>query len=70
MRCGTVEGVFATTDFGIEVGENEMERVWETLRGVQPTGPLVNSEFYPGWLTHWQDKNQRRDAERAVNVIK
>lgn len=22
-------------------------------------GPLVNSEFYPGWLTHWQEPFQR-----------
>lgn len=48
MRCGTADDVFATTDFGIEVGENEMDSVWEKLREIQPTGPLVNSEFYPG----------------------
>lgn len=70
MRCGTADDVFATTDFGIEVGENEMDSVWEKLREIQPTGPLVNSEFYPGWLTHWHDKNQRRDGERGANVIK
>lgn len=70
MRCGTADGVFATTDFGIEVGENEMDSVWAKLREIQPTGPLVNSEFYPGWLTHWHDKNQRRDGERGANVIR
>ncbi|KAJ6646250.1 Beta-galactosidase [Pseudolycoriella hygida] len=70
MRCGTADDVFATTDFGIEVGENEMDSVWDKLREIQPKGPLVNSEFYPGWLTHWHDKNQRRDGERGANVIK
>ncbi|XP_037024449.1 beta-galactosidase-1-like protein [Bradysia coprophila] len=70
MKCGTADDVFATIDFGIEVGENEMESVWAKLREIQPTGPLVNSEFYPGWLTHWHDKNQRRDGERGANVLK
>lgn len=25
------------------------------LRKYEPTGPLVNAEFYPGWFTHWHD---------------
>lgn len=70
MRCGIADGVFSTTDFGIEAGEMQLAIVWERLRAIQPTGPLVNSEFYPGWLTNWQEDNQRRDADRAVTVLK
>ncbi|XP_073823066.1 beta galactosidase isoform X2 [Musca autumnalis] len=62
IQCGKIEGVFATTDFGFE-RVNEIDELWKILRSVQPTGPLVNSEFYPGWLTHWQEENQRRDPK-------
>lgn len=70
MSCGTADGVYSTTDFGIEVGETQLDSIWQRLRAIQPSGPLVNSEFYPGWLTNWQEDNQRRDADRAVNVLK
>lgn len=69
MKCGKIENVLATTDFGIDK-ENEMDSIWEMLRQVQPNGPLVNSEFYPGWLTHWQETNQRRDAEDVSRVLR
>ena len=32
------------------------------LRKFQPKGPLVNSEFYPGWLDHWGEAHQKREA--------
>ncbi|XP_030377653.1 beta-galactosidase isoform X2 [Scaptodrosophila lebanonensis] len=69
MHCGKIENVFATTDFGID-RINEIENIWKMLRGVQPTGPLVNSEFYPGWLTHWQEMNQRRDGKEVADALR
>lgn len=39
------------------------------VRQYQPTGPMVNSEFYPGWLTHWQEDNQRRSGSSVDNVL-
>lgn len=69
LRCGNIDGVFATTDFGIDRA-HEMDEIWKMLRQVQPKGPLVNSEFYPGWLTHWQEKNQRRDAQLTADTLK
>lgn len=68
MKCGKIDNVLATTDFGIDK-ESEMETIWSMLREVQPNGPLVNSEFYPGWLTHWQEENQRRNAEDVGRVL-
>lgn len=68
LRCGLIEGVFQTTDFGI-ADEDEVRHNFEKLREVQPNGPLVNSEFYTGWLTHWQEPNARRSAyELAVTL--
>lgn len=68
LSCGFIEGVFATTDFGIAT-QDEVEYNFGRLREVQPTGPLVNSEFYTGWLTHWQEPNARRSAyELAITL--
>lgn len=69
MRCGKIDGVFATTDFGIDRA-HEMNEIWSLLRKIQPNGPLVNSEMYPGWLTHWQEQNQRRDANLVASTLK
>ncbi|XP_013102269.2 beta-galactosidase [Stomoxys calcitrans] len=69
IQCGKIEGVFATTDFGYD-RLHEIDEIWEILRSVQPTGPLVNSEFYPGWLTHWQEDNQRRDGVLVANALR
>ncbi|XP_064554133.1 beta-galactosidase [Drosophila montana] len=69
MHCGKIDNVFATTDFGID-RVYEIDNIWKLLRGVQPTGPLVNSEFYPGWLTHWQETNQRRDGQEVASALK
>lgn len=69
MRCGTAPGVFATTDFGIDRA-HEMDAIWAMLREIQPNGPLVNSEFYPGWLTHWQEENQRRSGDDVADTLK
>lgn len=69
MQCGKIDGVFATTDFGIDRA-HEMNAIWTLLRQIQPNGPLVNSEMYPGWLTHWQEANQRRDANLVATTLK
>lgn len=68
MHCGKIENVFATTDFGID-RIHEIDNIWSMLRKQQPTGPLVNSEFYPGWLTHWQEDNQRRDGKLVAEAL-
>lgn len=71
--CGTVEDVYPTVDFGIDKG-SQMDDIFALQRRLLPEakgkGPLVNSEFYPGWLTHWQESNQRRDADVVANTLK
>lgn len=47
-----------------------MDDLFGIMRQYQPTGPLVNSEFYPGWLTHWQEENQRRDGDMVASALK
>lgn len=40
------------------------------VRKYQPTGPIINSEFYPGWLTYWQRDNERRSGVDVARVLK
>ncbi|XP_031837922.1 beta-galactosidase [Nomia melanderi] len=56
VSCGSILDVYATVDFGTGVN---VTRSFEVMRRYQPRGPLVNSEFYPGWLTHWGETFQR-----------
>uniref|UniRef100_A0A336LY51 Beta-galactosidase n=1 Tax=Culicoides sonorensis TaxID=179676 RepID=A0A336LY51_CULSO len=69
LECGKIEGVYCTTDFGLAT-DAEVDNHWKELRSVQPKGPLVNSEFYTGWLTHWQESNQRRPAEPLSKTLR
>lgn len=71
--CGTIEDVYPTIDFGIDKA-SQMNDIFALQRSLLPEGkgkgPLVNSEFYPGWLTHWQESNQRRDANVVADTLK
>ncbi|PIK62438.1 putative beta-galactosidase [Apostichopus japonicus] len=55
LKCGTLEGIYATVDFG--PGTN-VTKAFQAQRVYEPSGPLVNSEFYTGWLDHWGMKHQ------------
>lgn len=50
LKCGSIQGLYATVDFG--TGAN-VTAAFEAQRHAEPHGPLVNSEFYTGWLDHW-----------------
>ncbi|XP_061860446.1 beta-galactosidase-1-like protein isoform X2 [Colius striatus] len=50
LRCGTLHGLYATVDFG--PGSNVTE-AFGAQRQAEPKGPLVNSEYYTGWLDYW-----------------
>ncbi|XP_062569954.1 beta-galactosidase-like isoform X5 [Saccostrea cucullata] len=52
FECGPTPGAYATTDFGVTLFFNP-QKAFQPQRDYEPFGPLVNSEFYPGWLDHW-----------------
>lgn len=68
LECGQIDGVFVTTDFGIHT-KAEVDDNFRRLREVQPNGPLVNSEFYTGWLTHWQEGYAQRNANELAATL-
>lgn len=47
VKCGKIPGVFGTIDFG--PGAN-VTSAFDIQRIAQPDGPLVNSEFWTGWI--------------------
>lgn len=69
LECGAIDNVFITTDFGI-ANTSQVEHNFRRLREVQPRGPLVNTEFYTGWLTHWQEPNARRSAQDLAQTLR
>ncbi|XP_014473975.1 PREDICTED: beta-galactosidase isoform X2 [Dinoponera quadriceps] len=67
LRCGSTPGVYATVDFG--AGGN-VTKSFAPMRAKQPKGPLVNSEYYPGWLTHWGESFQRVKTDVVTKTLK
>ncbi|EZA59457.1 hypothetical protein DMN91_010918 [Ooceraea biroi] len=67
LRCGFVPSVYATVDFGTGVN---VTNSFQSMRLYQPRGPLVNSEFYPGWLTHWGEAFQRVKTEAVTKTLR
>ena len=66
VKCGSSSKLFATIDFGI--GSNP-GFCFKDLRTFQSRGPLVNSEFYTGWLDHWGDKMNHVDSDAFAKSL-
>ena len=65
LKCGTlIPDLYATVDFGVTNNPN-----FEPQRQYEPHGPLVNSEFYTGWLDHWGEPHQRRDGAQFAKSL-
>ena len=54
---GVIPGVLPTVDFGC--GAN-VEEAFLSQRRFEPGCPLVNSEYYPGWLDHWDEATPKQ----------
>lgn len=66
MTCGSLEGLYATVDFGTDTNISE---AFKRQRRFEPRGPLVNSEFYTGWLDHWGDQHAMVSTEKIIRVL-
>ncbi|XP_047528127.1 CAD protein isoform X2 [Vanessa atalanta] len=65
---GSVPGTLTTIDFGPTA--SKAVDMFKELRAFMPEGPLMNSEYYPGWLTHWSEDLQKVTTERVVATLK
>ncbi|XP_062861639.1 beta-galactosidase-1-like protein [Trichomycterus rosablanca] len=67
LVCGTLEGLYTTIDFG--TGTN-ITAAFQRQRRFEPKGPLVNSEFYTGWLDHWGDKHSSVQSQEVSKMLR
>lgn len=65
--CGPIPEVYATVDFGIS---SNASKCFNFMKKLQKGGPPVNSEFYPGWLAHWQEPHPTVNSDDVVRQMK
>ncbi|XP_022180459.1 beta-galactosidase-like isoform X2 [Myzus persicae] len=65
--CGPIPEVYATVDFGVSANAS---KCFDFMKNFQKGGPHVNSEFYPGWLAHWQEPHPKVKSDDVVKQIK
>ncbi|CAJ1052352.1 beta-galactosidase [Xyrichtys novacula] len=66
LKCGSIQGLYATVDFG--PGGN-VTAAFAAQRHAEPHGPLVNSEFYTGWLDHWGSRHSVVSSARVAKSL-
>lgn len=67
VQCGHVNGTVQSVDFGAVNGD--IHKQFEALRKYYPHGPLINSEFYAGWLSHWQEEFPDVSAHSVAKTL-
>ncbi|XP_065306922.1 beta-galactosidase-like isoform X1 [Dermacentor albipictus] len=65
-RCDSVEGPLVTADFGSNVNVDAM---FATVRRAMKQGPLVVTEYYPGWLDHWGSRHAKVDQGLVMKTF-
>uniref|UniRef100_T1KEA4 Glycoside hydrolase 35 catalytic domain-containing protein n=2 Tax=Tetranychus urticae TaxID=32264 RepID=T1KEA4_TETUR len=66
LKCGLINGTFGTIDFG---PGTDVAQSFSYLRSRQPNGPLVNSEYYTGWLDHWAEPHSVTSDELVIKTL-
>ncbi|XP_030301071.1 beta-galactosidase isoform X1 [Calypte anna] len=66
LKCGALQGLYATVDFA--PGGN-VTAAFLAQRSSEPMGPLVNSEFYTGWLDHWGHRHSVVPAQTIAKTL-
>lgn len=66
IKCGQIAEVYTTIDFG---SGGNVQAAFDVQRKWQPNGPLVNSEFYPGWIDQWGQPHSTVDMARVAKSL-
>lgn len=66
LQCGTIPELYTTVDFG---SDTDPEVAFKQQRKYQNSGPLVNSEYYTGWLDNWGQSHQTRDSDLVAKQL-
>ncbi|HLP77520.1 MAG TPA: beta-galactosidase [Candidatus Paceibacterota bacterium] len=65
MKNGLLTNLFQAGNFGSDVEKN-----FEKVRQIQKTGPLICSEFYPGWFDTWGQPHHLGKPENYLPNLK
>ncbi len=65
MKNGLLTSLFQAGNFGSDVEKN-----FEKVRQIQKTGPLICSEFYPGWFDTWGQPHHLGKPENYLPNLK
>jgi beta-galactosidase len=65
MKNGLLPDLFQAGNFGSDVKNN-----FAKVRQIQPTGPLICSEFYPGWFDTWGQPHHTGKPENYLPNLK
>ena len=65
MPNGLITNLFQAANFGTDPAGN-----FAKLRKFQPTGPLICSEFYPGWFDTWGQRHHFGNTARYLQDLK
>lgn len=66
LECGHLETVYPTVDFPPGPYTNGS---FSAQRSYAPRGPLVNSEYYPGWFDTWGTPHQMYTVNTTVTTL-
>src|SRR5260370_31705 len=65
MKNGLVTNLFQAANFGSDPQKN-----FAKLRQLQPAGPLICSEFYPGWFDTWGQPHHFGKTDKYLGDLK
>ncbi|ANH80100.1 hypothetical protein A8C56_03065 [Niabella ginsenosidivorans] len=65
LKNDTRPDIFAAVNFG-----GGPESAFKALREVQPHGPLMCAEYYPGWFDSWGRPHHTGSAQKVVDELK
>ncbi|HZL77871.1 MAG TPA: beta-galactosidase, partial [Candidatus Limnocylindrales bacterium] len=65
MKNGMLTNLFQAGNFGSDVADN-----FAKVRKIQKTGPLICSEFYPGWFDTWGQPHHTGKPENYLPNLK
>jgi beta-galactosidase len=62
---GRIEGTFPTAN-----GEDDVQKLKDTVNKYYGHGPYMVAEFYPGWLDHWNEPFSKVSEEYVASQTK
>ncbi|EEC10856.1 beta-galactosidase precursor, putative [Ixodes scapularis] len=65
-RCDAVNNTLVTADFG---ADTNIKRAFDVVKRAEGKGPLIVTEYYPGWLDHWGAPHVKIDSQKMLETF-